>query len=54
MTYTAEYQFDRSGWVPLEGPVGIATDPYRVTVVTGGTHLTRGGCLQYRDDPGCR
>ncbi|WP_308796866.1 hypothetical protein [Agromyces silvae] len=54
VTYSAEYQFDGSGWIPIEGTLDVAGEAYRVRVVTVETRLTRGDCIQYPNDPGCR
>lgn len=54
VTYAAEYQVDGSGWIPIVGTLDVAGESYRVRVVTVETRLTRGDCIQYPDDPGCR
>jgi hypothetical protein len=53
VTYAAEYRFDGSGWIPIDGTLDIAGQAYRVRVVTVETRLTRGDCIQFPQDPGC-
>lgn len=53
VTYAAEYRFDGSEWIPVDGTLDVAADPYQVRVVTVETRLTRGDCIQYPKDPGC-
>jgi len=53
VTYAAEYRFDGSGWVPIEGTLDVAGETFSVRVVTVETRLVRGDCLQYPHDPGC-
>ncbi|MDR5704563.1 hypothetical protein [Agromyces aerolatus] len=53
VTFEAAYRFDGSGWTTV-GELDIAAAPTRVRVVTVETRLTRGSCLDYPDDPGCR
>jgi hypothetical protein len=54
VTYAAEYRFDGSGWIPVEGTLEVAGDPYRIRIVTVETRLTRGDCIQYPNDTGCK
>ncbi|MDR5700254.1 hypothetical protein [Agromyces aerolatus] len=54
VTYAAEYRFDGSAWIPIVGTLDVAGAPYRVRVVTVETRLTRGDCIRYPNDPGCR
>jgi len=53
VTYAAEYRFDASGWVPIEGTLDVTGETFPVRVVTVETRLVRGDCLQYPHDPGC-
>jgi hypothetical protein len=53
VTYAAAYRFDGSDWIPV-GELDVAGDVMRVRIVTVETRLTRGTCLDYPDDPGCR
>ncbi|MDR5700730.1 hypothetical protein [Agromyces aerolatus] len=53
VTFEAAYRFDGSGWTTV-GELDVAAAPTRVRVVTVETRLTRGSCLDYPDDPGCR
>lgn len=53
VTYDAAYRYAGSDWIPV-GSLDVAGDPFRVRVVTVETRLTRGDCLRYPNDPGCK
>lgn len=53
VTFDASYRFDGSGWIPV-GELEVAGESMRIRVVTVETRLTRGTCIEYPDDPGCR
>lgn len=53
VTYAAEFRFDGSPWIPVEGTIDIPGETRQVRVVTVETRLTRGSCLQYPHDTGC-
>lgn len=53
VTYDASYRYGGSDWMPV-GTIDATGESFRVRVVTVESRLTRGTCLQYPDDPGCR
>lgn len=54
VTYAAEYRFDGSGWISVAGTLDVDGTPREIRVVTVETRLTRGTCIEYPNDPGCR
>ena len=53
VTFEAAYRFDGAGWTPV-GVLDVPAPVINVRVVTVDTRLTRGTCLEFPDDPGCR
>jgi hypothetical protein len=53
VTYAAEFRFDGSGWLPVDGTLDVPGELRQVRVVTVETRLTRGSCLQFPHDTGC-
>lgn len=53
VTFDTSYRFDGSGWIPV-GELEVPGESMPVRVVTVETRLTRGTCIEYPNDPGCR
>jgi hypothetical protein len=53
VTYAAEYRFDGSDWIPLDGTLNQPGPTYQLRIVTVETRLTRGSCQQFPTDTGC-
>lgn len=53
VTYAAEYRFDGSDWIPLDGTLNQPGPAYQLRIVTVETRLTRGSCLEFPTDTGC-
>jgi len=53
VTYTAEYQFAGSPWIPVAGTVQDAAAPMSMTVTTADTALVDKDCAKNPRGPGC-
>ena len=53
VTYTAEYQFAGSPWIPVAGTVQDAAAPMSMTVTTADTVLVDKDCSENPHGPGC-
>ena len=53
VTYTAEYQFAGSPWIPVAGTVQDAAAPMSMTVTTADTVLVDKDCAKNPHGPGC-
>jgi len=53
VTYTAEYQFAGSPWIPVAGTVQDAAAPMSMTVTTADTVLVDKDCAKNPRGPGC-
>lgn len=53
ISYSAEYQFAGSGWIPIDGLLPVASNPIEARAVTARTVLVSQDCNNNPGGPGC-
>jgi len=53
ISYSAEYQFAGSGWIPIDGLLPAASNPIEARAVTARTMLVSEDCNENPGGPGC-